>query len=156
MVKLLSRIQPEKVSYEETRAIDTEDVGYQANVYEIQLFDQDVHILIGKIKYTYMAKGVVYFPIYLVIDDQVTDCIGLFEVEADRAIELDDNGAFDVDLLGEELLFSFAKQTIQKHYTKTSPPLSSEEETEDKAEERFHDSMSSFQEDSSEGNTCRK
>ena len=124
MVKLLSRIQPEKVSYEETRAIDIEDVGYQANVYEIQLFDQDVHILIGKIKYTYMAKGVVYFPIYLVIDDQVTDCIGLFEVEADRVIELDDNGATDVDLLGEELLFSFAKQIIQKHYdteTKTDP-----------------------------------
>ena len=108
---IASRLQPKTVLYQERRTIDPEDIGFQTNVYEIHLDEQPIFIVIGKIKYTYVEKNVVYFPIYLVMNDEVTDQIGVFEVSADRAIELEEeDGEINTQLLGEELLFSFAQQ----------------------------------------------
>ena len=62
-----SKLRPAKVNYPEKKEIDPEDRGHSASLYEIELFDEDYIITLGKEKYTYANQTMVYFPIYLVI-----------------------------------------------------------------------------------------
>jgi hypothetical protein len=107
-----SRINPE-IKYKEKKEIYAEDKGHVYDVFETSFFDTDVRITLGKIKYTFSGKGVIYFPIYLVKNKKVTDQIGVYELPANETLELyDEDGNIDLDLLDEELLFSFAADLI--------------------------------------------
>ena len=56
-----------EIQYKETYAIDPEDIGFETSVYEIELFNRDAEIALGKPKYEFSSKHVIYFPIYLQI-----------------------------------------------------------------------------------------
>ena len=117
-----SRINPD-IQYPELRTIDQEDIGHDADIYETNLLGNDHSITLGKIKYTYMSKGVVFFPIYLVMDDLVTDQIGVYELAANKAVQLELDGELDTDLLGDELLYSFAKPLLSNHGPDVAAPV---------------------------------
>ena len=110
-----SRIDP-SIVYQEDRTIDPEDENEEKEVpvYETTFLGHSVTMSLGNVKLTYMNKGVVYVPIYLVEDDAIGDKIGVYEMRASKAPELlDDDGDIRIDLLGDELLFSFTPDVLQ-------------------------------------------
>jgi hypothetical protein len=69
--------------------------------------------VLGKPKYTYSSKNVVFYPIYVVANDdsriKIKSQIGVFEIEGDRVLSvLDEDNDIDLTQLGEPLLYSFS------------------------------------------------
>ena len=57
------------VSYPERKTIDEEDKGQDVSMYQIKLFDIDVVIALGNIKYNYSKEKVLYCPGYIIVDE---------------------------------------------------------------------------------------
>ena len=56
------------ITYSESPKIDPLDLDYDANLYETVIYDQDIIFALGKPKYTFVDKNIVYYSIYLVVD----------------------------------------------------------------------------------------
>jgi hypothetical protein len=82
-----------QVDYDESKEIEDEDLEYSSPLYDYKLFDNDIVIALGKQRHTFSRHDLVYFPIYLVIDEMPRAKIGVFEVESNKLIDiLDDDG----------------------------------------------------------------
>ena len=71
------------LSYTENFKINDEDRGLQVTAFEIELesINQlDVYVALGKEKFNHYDDGIIYFPLYLLKDDQIISQIGLFEI----------------------------------------------------------------------------
>lgn len=104
------------IEYIEKKTIDPEDKGHSSSMYIIEIFDLEIVVVLGKPKYTYSNKNIVYYPIYVVSkDNKIKSQIGVFESVLANTIRLvDDEGDIDIDKLGEPLLYSFVnKKYIQ-------------------------------------------
>jgi hypothetical protein len=112
----VSTINPE-VTYRESKTIDEEDLGYKSQVYELDLDGLEegselaITVVIGKPKYTYTDKNIIFFPIYAVHRSRVRSQIGVFEVKSTQLLNVYKNGELDVSRLSKPLYFSFAKPT---------------------------------------------
>jgi hypothetical protein len=101
-----------KVDYNESKEIDDEDIDYSSPLYDYKLFDIDVIIALGKRRDTFVEKhNLLYFPIYLIIDEIPRAKIGLFEVKSNNILNiLDDDG--DVKLSKKNIIFYVDKKYI--------------------------------------------
>jgi hypothetical protein len=91
MVKSL--LYPDKINYNENKTVDEADVGQSSSIYDVILFGKPIQIGIGKEKHTYSAHNVVYFSIYLMVNDEVKSRIGVVEFPSNKLIDsLDDDG----------------------------------------------------------------
>lgn len=126
---VVSKINP-KVNYVEQKSIDLEDVGHQSTLYVMEIYDIPVIIVLGKPKYTFSSKDVIFYPIYVVADNKIKSQIGVFETKSSKTIQLlDDEGDIDIDKLGEPLLYSFVnKKYIQKANSNPDKYIQAEEE----------------------------
>lgn len=105
----VSIINPE-VTYRESKTIDEEDLGYKSQVYELDLEDGlTVSVVIGKPKYIYTDKNIIFFPIYAVHRSRVRSQIGVFEVKSTQLINVYNKGEIDVSRLSQPLYYSFSK-----------------------------------------------
>ena len=97
------------INYVEKRVIDPEDLGYSSAIYEIDLEGgHPFQFVLGKQKYTYSSKNILYYPIYLVRDDNIKAQIGVFELLASQAINvIDEDGDIDLASFDEPLWYSF-------------------------------------------------
>ena len=59
------------VIYKEGTDIDDEDEGYASTRYEYTYLKNPLEIVLGKEKYTYSKYDVIYYPVYLVINDEL-------------------------------------------------------------------------------------
>ena len=112
-----SKINSE-INYIETKLLDTEDIKHLSSIYIIELYDTEIPIILGKPKYTFMEKGVLYFPIYIINAKTKRKCqIGIFEVESTDTLKyVDEDGDIDIEKIGEPLLYSFTtEQFIKKN-----------------------------------------
>ena len=139
------------VFYKESVDIDPEDTGHEATVYELNIHNKPILIVLGKAKHTYINRGVVYFPIYLVKNGVIKLNIGVIEVAKNRVLELtDDDGDLDVDNLPAPLYFGFANETyidrngsdadtflknLNKPAEKDEPATEEKDESEDEDED---------------------
>ena len=99
------------VNYSEQKTLNSEDVEHNATTYETELLGFDLIIAIGKEKYNFVEKNIIYFPIYLIKDDIVYSQIGVYEIKSDKLVSvLDDDGDLNIDLIGDPLLYSFASE----------------------------------------------
>ena len=111
-----SRINP-KIKYIEVNTIDTEDAGHISSIYEIELFDILVAIVLGKPKYTYSQHDVVYYPVYVISNNKIKSQIGVYELESNKVLStLDSEGDLEIYKLEELLLYEF----VNKNYIKKS------------------------------------
>jgi hypothetical protein len=106
------------VHYQISDTIEAEDIDYNATVYEeIVLFDTlKIDLAIGKAKHTYEAKhGIVYFPLYLVMDDTPLAKVALFEIKNNELLSIMDEDD-DVDILEkrENILPIVSKRYLEK------------------------------------------
>ena len=121
------------IDYLETREIEAEDIGEETDIYEMEIFNQNHYIALGKAKYTFATKfDVVYFPIYLLKGfKKIRGKIGVFEIEKNRVISIKDNFIG----LGKPLFFDI---TTEQYLEKTMSKLKTQEgeELEEKRENK--------------------
>ena len=107
------------VSYPERKVIDDEDKGQDVSMYQIKLFDMDIVIALGNIKYNFSNKKVLYCPVYIIVDesDKIYQ-IGVYEISKkkyDKGKYLDEEGDLDISKLKGPVLYTFVdKSYIQK------------------------------------------
>jgi hypothetical protein len=116
MVK--SRIYPDKINYNETKGMNEEDVGFESSMYDYTLYDTPVEIAIGNPRHEYSKYNIVYFPVYLVYDDEPVSKIGVYEIESSQMLNtFDENDDMQLD---EENLIVYVSeryfQKLQKQY----------------------------------------
>ena len=103
MVK--SRLYPQNINYDEFRSIDKDDIDYSTTIYDYQMANLPIEIALGKEKHTYSKYNVVFFSIYLIINDSPISRIGIFEIDSSKLINsMDDDGAIDLQQ-GKILIF---------------------------------------------------
>ena len=99
------------VNYSEQKTLYPEDVEHNATTYETEILEFDVLIAIGKEKFNFVEKNIIFFPVYLIKNDKVYSQIGLYEIKSDKLVNvLDDDGDLNMDLVGNPLLYSFASK----------------------------------------------
>lgn len=105
----------EDIEYKETKKIDDEDRGHQSSLYEVKLFDKDIVVCLGKPKYTFTSRNIVFYPIYIVsTDNKIEGQIGLFEINTDKALKIfDEEGDINITKLGSPLFYNFTEQLIR-------------------------------------------
>jgi hypothetical protein len=119
----VSVINPE-ITYRESKKIEDEDIGHQSQVYELD-FDHSfaidsenpmekstqkmtISVAIGKPKYTYTDKNIIFFPIYAVRRSEVRSQIGVFETGSYQLQNIYKNNELDAKRLSKPIYYSFA------------------------------------------------
>jgi hypothetical protein len=110
-----SRLVP-SINYPEVKAleqVDSKDSNYKAPLYEAEVLGIHTIVSIGQIKNTFIDKGIVYFPLYLIKDDKVLSQIGVVEAMQETIPSLLDQEN-DINLENAEpaLLYSFVKESL--------------------------------------------
>ena len=101
------------IDYIEIKTLLPEDKNLEASLYEITLNGKDETIALGQPIYTFIERNIVYYPIYLVKNDKVSQQIGLYEVFSDSIVNiLDSDGDLDISLIGQPILYSFVENVI--------------------------------------------
>jgi len=98
------------INYLEIDTISEDDENYPTIAYEINLEGINRVLALGQAKYSFIKKDIIYFPIYLIVDDEVNSKIGVYEIYNNQLSEkniFDDDGDIDPDKLGEPLYFSY-------------------------------------------------
>ena len=106
------------VSYPERKTIDEDDKGQDVSMFQIKLFEIDVVIALGNVKYNFANDNVVYCPVYIIVDesDKIYQ-IGVYEILKkiyDKGKYLDEDGDLDISKLKGPLLYTF----VDKDYIK--------------------------------------
>lgn len=110
-----SRLDP-SINYPEIKALDqtdTKDSQYKAALYEAEVLGIHTIVSIGQIKNTFIDKGIVYFPLYLIKDDKVLSQIGVVEAMQDTIPSLlDEENDINLEKAEPALLYSFVKESL--------------------------------------------
>ena len=133
---VLSKIN-KKISYTELKTIDENDKGRDVSMYKIFLFKIPVIIALGDIKYTYVKQGVLFSPVYLVVDDQNKIYqIGVYEFNSDDIENLrDDDGDLDIAKIDGPLLYSFVNMPYVKKCMKNEILIEDDDSGDEEEEE---------------------
>ncbi len=128
MVK--SKINPDKVEYKEDIDVDDEDIGVSSWTYSYTIHNTNIEFALGKEKHTFSNKCIVYFHIYLLVNDSPVANIGIFEVEQNRLISIiDEEGYIDLNK-GNLLIFKFVNEEFIKNEMKETKQEKSDKEIE--------------------------
>lgn len=130
---VVSRLS-KNINYTEKMTLDSEDVDHNATSYNTNIIGFNLLIAIGKEKYSYISKNIVYFPIYLIKEDRVYNQIGIYEIYSHKLPSiLDEDGDVDLDELGDPLLYSF----VDKNYLKKIEDEQSDDNSDSSEEEKY-------------------
>lgn len=126
----------DSVQYKESKSVDSEDKGYLSSLYEMKIHGEYIEFALGKQKYTYSGKNILYFPIYMVKNDKIKSQIGVYEIDVNQSINiLDKDGDIDLDMFDEPLLFSFITPEFIKKENAEEKSASVEEVEEELSED---------------------
>ena len=126
MPKTIQSKIDKNLEYVETKKIDKQDINKESVNYET-FFDnisniQSHHFILGSPNYTYIKKyNIVFFPIYLTINNETKSRIGLIEFEKeDLPNIMDEDGDVDPDYTEDKLLFSFFNKKFVEKLVKSN------------------------------------
>lgn len=115
-----------KIIYEENVEIFPEDDEFESLVYPIEISfkghdktksAKKYNIVFGKVREEKKKDGVIYFPIYLVVNDEAAAKIGVLEIEQQKyAYILDENDDIDPEKIPEPLFYNFINENFLKKY----------------------------------------
>lgn len=106
------------IKYEEIKTLSQDDENMESDLFLTEVNDIKILCSIGKVKYTYVNKNILYVPLYLINDERVVSRIGLYEFSESELINVVDekNELIDIEELNEPLLFSFVTTSFLKKY----------------------------------------
>ena len=111
---VLSKLNKD-ISYPELKSVDPGDIKMEANLYQLEILDVDVIIAVGNSKNTFESENIMYFPVYLVKNNNKVIQIGVYEIKAtDYITYLDDQNNLDVEKMNEPLIYSFVTSEMLK------------------------------------------
>ena len=120
-----------KVFYNESRELDDVDIDYSAPVYEYNLYGVKTDIVLGKQNHSFSKYDIVYFPIYLISNEEIISKIGYFEIESDKLLNVvDDDG--DVQINKKGMIFFVNKDELQQKLNYKEPEKIDESSSEEK------------------------
>jgi len=145
---VLSKINSE-VSYPELKRVDSDDLKLEANLYQIEIKGVDVIIAVGNSKNTFEDKNILFFPVYLVKNNNKVIQIGVYEIEATRYINyLDEDNNINIEKLDEPLIYTFVTDSMLKKL-RLEPEISLKNIGESKKQEKKEESDSESEEEES-------
>ena len=104
----------DSINYPEVKSVDTADIGFDANLYEIEIMPGIKGIIaLGNVKYGFSEKNILYIPVYLIEDDEITVQIGVYEFGSSQYPNLlDEDNDFDISKLSNSipLFYSFTNK----------------------------------------------
>lgn len=108
-----SQLNP-SINFPDIRYIDQVDIGFNAPLYKMELYNKPIVIGIGQINTNFQEEAnIVYFPIYLIDKKRVKLQIGIFEVLSTNLSNiLDKFGDLDLNLIDQPLIYSFIKSNL--------------------------------------------
>ena len=104
------------INYIETNKLAKDDINYPTIGYEITLDGNPRTLALGQAKYAFSNKNIIYFPIYLIVDDKAYSRVGVYEIYLNQLSEkniFDEDGDVDPTKLGEPLYFSYFNDLIK-------------------------------------------
>jgi len=105
------------IAYSESRLVESDDNEFDAPMYTYDFDDIGVIIALGNKRYSYIGKGIMYVPVYLVHNDQIVSQIGVFEFLAANLPDLiDADNDLDVGKLNPILFYKDATLDYLKDY----------------------------------------
>ena len=136
MVK--SKIHPTKINYNENKQLDKEDVKHCSSRYETNNFTVPIEIALGKEKHTYSAHNIIYFSVYLIVENMIKDRIGIVEIDSNRFIDsLDEDGDFILDngnlifFVDDDYIIGMMKDVTVSEITDSDENSSEDEDSSD-------------------------
>jgi len=112
-----------EVSYTERTKVEDEDDELETFTYDIsfeKIDPEKVYVVsFGKPRYDKKKYGIIYFPMYLMINQEVEAQIGVLETKVESISSLyDEDGDLDGSKIGEPILYDF----INKEYLDSFKP----------------------------------
>ena len=99
------------VMYTETKSVETNDIHQKLELYQTEILGNiEIIIAIGSHINDFEEKGVIFYPIYLVIKDTTVVRIGLYEIDHVNLVNMGRDSDLAVDNFGIPLLFSFVTE----------------------------------------------
>ena len=124
------------INYPEIKKLNEEDRNLEVSLYEIELLNVTLNIALGKEKYLFMNDNVIYYPVYIIEDDNVSNQIGIYELMHDKLeLHLDEYGDLDITSIDGPLLYSFVDQKYLKQFEIKNEPLQETEDAEEPEDE---------------------
>ena len=137
---VLSKLNPD-VSYPELKSVDANDFQKEANLYQITVQGIDIIIAIGTAKNTYDEKNILYFPIYLVKENDKVIQIGVYEIKASDYLVFLNDDELDIDRLDDPIMYSYVnKDWLLKTRVNPESGKKEQEGQEEDSEEEEEDS----------------
>jgi hypothetical protein len=105
--------------YKTNEDLEDEDIGYNAALYSVDIYDKEYIIALGRERKLDAKKNTYYFPVYLIHDNTFFKQIGAYEFESDekspekrRKPFLDKDGDIDPKRLGggDIILYPYANR----------------------------------------------
>ena len=82
------------------------DAGHDSQLYSMHVGCHSMTIGLGRVNETFVGEGVLYYPVYEIVDDAVAREVGVFEVTpAEQMAVIGPDGAPDIERLGEPLFY---------------------------------------------------
>lgn len=146
---VLSKINSE-VSYPELKRVDSDDLKTEANLYQIEIKGIDIIIAVGNSKNTFEDKNILFFPVYLVKNNNKVIQIGVYEIEATRYINyLDEDNNLNIEKLNEPLIYTFVTDNMLQKL-RLEPEISLKNIGKSQKEEAKHEKAEEEEEESSD------
>ena len=107
----------EAVYYNLSNKMEPEDIDFAATVFEdMVLFDKKVDLAIGRPKHTFQRHGILFFPLYLVVNDAVVAKIAVFEIKNEDLVSVmddDEEEIIDINKKTANILPIITKQQLE-------------------------------------------
>lgn len=124
------------VFYKESDKINDEDVGYNSTLYEMEIHGKNIIVVFGKMKYSFIERGVVFLPIYLVNNNNVEKQIGVVEFDKNKALDLyDDDDDVIIEKIKTPLLFGFFDESYMDKYSHESEKINKDDSNSDDSDD---------------------
>jgi hypothetical protein len=110
-----SKINPNKISYSESKKLDDGDLGFDSTLYDFELFGVPVQIALGKESYAFSKYDVVFYSIYLIIESEPKSRIGVFEVDSNQVINIiDEDGDIELSKFKDNILIFISEEYLRR------------------------------------------
>ena len=110
---VLSKIN-DNVSFPETKILDPVDENVESDMYQITIYDTDIIISIGHVKNTFEDENILYYPVYLITNNNSATQIGVYEIIADESYNYTNkDGNLDFEKMEiEPLIYKFVTKDM--------------------------------------------